>query len=744
MLKVTDNSVEQRPETNARLVAPNFGEGRAIAQGVGNLAQGVADVGGMAAKLEEQYDLAAVKQADAEDLKQIATIRAEALSAEGFDAQAAIGDARIKIEEIRKTRIGQLHNQRQRQMYTDVFNRRSLQIEESFASHSITEQHKAEKSATLARADSYSDLSVDTFGTDAFDDNLATTLNEVANANKGAGAEAIGRQQAKVKSSVYARAISGMIADPEQAEHAQMALEAHAADLLPDDEEKLRRQINPILTENKTSADAGWAYSNDPVPGETKADPLAPTEDGDHYYQPGDQPEPRVAPVPQAKPISPADPLRGKGSVSNTALQHRERGSGNAVDIAAPAGTPIYPPMSGKVIKNWWSQEGGWSVLVEHPNGYVTGYAHMRGQSALHEGQAVEDDTVIGGVGMTGSKATGNHVHYTVRQSKGGPKVDPQAVNWGDTVKPESVSWKEPQLQRYEAEQNNLGRALGRLHDRATAENWSPQRYQRAVEKTRTIAGVQDQLFNQQQDRVYDGALTKVIELGDNFTSTNQIPTFGLLEPRRQLSLQNMADANAKALASGDKIKANGDRFLMLMGMAQSPEFRKQFLSVDLGQEESITPGERTRLFGYQLELQKEPDGQLAGSLGKADYFANRYLPLKSSQNKKGFTPEQRHAFGTRFLHAVERQQGELGRQLKDTELDDVARSLTVDVTRMGDGDKVKSFELQGTGGSIDIPAVFNSIRLEVRAQLSQELRAQGKGDTPRNIVERFLATRSR
>lgn len=726
MLHPVENTVEQRPETRERFAAPDFGGGRAIGQGVANLAQGLQDVGTVGAQLEEQYDLAAVKQADADDLKKITAIRAEALSAEGFDAQAAIGNARQQIDEIRKARLAEMHNPRQRKMYADVFDQRNLQIEESFASHSITETKKAEKSATLARADSYSDLAVDTFGTDAFDANMATTLNEVAQANKGAGPEAIGRQQAKVKSSIFARAISGMIADPDQVDHAQMALEAHAADILPEDEEKLRRQINPIVQDNQTAADAGWAYSGSQAP---SADPLAPTPEAG---------EPKPAPDHMGRPISPADPLRGKGRVTDNAAAHRERGSGNAIDIAAPEGTPIYPPMSGKVAgEPFWTDRGGWQVLIEHPNGYVTGYAHMRSKPALHAGQEVDATMQIGSVGATGH-ATGPHVHYTVRASRGGPKIDPASAAWDSagTVDPKSVAWKEAPLTKYEAEQNNLSTALGRLHERATAENWSPQRYQRAVEKVRQINGVQEQLYNDNQQQQYNSALSTVVDLGDKFTSVSQIKNFGLLDPAHQYSLQNIAQANAKALA-GEGTKANGDRFLTLMGMAQSPEFRSQFLNVDLGKENGITPGERTRLFGYQLQLRKEPDGALAGSLGKADYFANRYLPAKN------FTPEQRRTFGDRFLHAVERQQGELGRPLKDTEQDDIARALTVDVAR-STGGKVKAFELQGQGGQVDIPAVFNSIRPDVRAQLSQELRARGKGDTPRNIVELFLSSRSR
>jgi murein DD-endopeptidase MepM/ murein hydrolase activator NlpD len=733
VLKVNQNSVEQRPATSERFVAPNFGLEQ-IGQGAAALGQGLAQATGNLDDIGKMYDEAAVKQADADDLKRITEIRANALASQGFDAQSAIKDARDQIAEIRNTRLADLHNPRQRQMYTDVFDARNLQIEESFANHSITETKKAEQSATLARADSYTDLSVDTYGTDAFDLNMGTALKEVANANKGAAPDAIARKQAEVRSSIFTRVISGMLADPNSTDVAKLTLDKHAADILPQDEEKLRRALNPLLEEAQTEADAGWAFTDaaKPSDGET---PTAPTEG------PDTPPRPQIK-TPETvttKPISPADPLRGKGRITDDAAAHRERGSGNALDIAAPSGTPIYPPMSGKVVKSWWDAKGGWSVLVQHPNGYVTGYAHLRSKSPFAEGQEVDASSVIGSVGATGD-ATGPHVHYTVRQSAGGPKVDPSAALWGPGgVKANSVAWKEAEPTRYAVEDNSLGRALTRLHDRAAAENWSPHRYQKAVEKVRSIAGIQTQLYNDQQDALYDTALKSVVALGDKLMNRSQIPSFGLLDPKHQVALQNIIDSNVKAAANGDNIKANGPRFLQLMGMAQSPEFRNQFLSVDLMGETGITNAERARLWSNQLELRQQPEGPLAAGLGKANFFVERYMP------KTAFKEDQRRKFSDAFMAAVERQQGQLHRPLTDREMDDIARAQTVEVVRPGGG-VVRAVELRGTGqgGTIDIPKVYNQIAPDVRQRLVDELAQQGKDHSMRAVVEYYLSTRSR
>lgn len=91
----------------------------------------------------------------------------------------------------------------------------------------------------------------------------------------------------------------------------------------------------------------------------------------------------------------------------------------NAVDIAAPEGTPIYAAASGEIII---SQEGGWNggygnyIVIKHSNGTQTLYAHNK-SNAVSVGQKVSQGDVIGYVGHTGRTTgpTGNHVHFEVR-----------------------------------------------------------------------------------------------------------------------------------------------------------------------------------------------------------------------------------------------------------------------------------------------------------------------------------------
>jgi murein DD-endopeptidase MepM/ murein hydrolase activator NlpD len=88
----------------------------------------------------------------------------------------------------------------------------------------------------------------------------------------------------------------------------------------------------------------------------------------------------------------------------------------NAVDLAAPVGTPIFASASGEVIV---AKQGGWNggygsyVVIQHDNGSQTLYGHMS-KVVAYDGQSVVQGQVIGYVGATG-KATGPHVHFEIR-----------------------------------------------------------------------------------------------------------------------------------------------------------------------------------------------------------------------------------------------------------------------------------------------------------------------------------------
>ena len=72
--------------------------------------------------------------------------------------------------------------------------------------------------------------------------------------------------------------------------------------------------------------------------------------------------------------------------------------------------------------------DGAMIVLIAHPGGYVSEYAHLDDTFALppvRTGQVVKVGQVIGFIGLTGI-TTGAHLHYAVM--KDGAPIDPLSL----------------------------------------------------------------------------------------------------------------------------------------------------------------------------------------------------------------------------------------------------------------------------------------------------------------------------
>ena len=97
---------------------------------------------------------------------------------------------------------------------------------------------------------------------------------------------------------------------------------------------------------------------------------------------------------------------------------HKTRGITNThygVDIGAPIGTPIHASASGQVTLSRTGYNGGYGTLVvlKHPNGTETLYAHMS-KLGTSVGAEVAQGETIGFVGSTG-RSTGPHLHFEVK-----------------------------------------------------------------------------------------------------------------------------------------------------------------------------------------------------------------------------------------------------------------------------------------------------------------------------------------
>lgn len=91
------------------------------------------------------------------------------------------------------------------------------------------------------------------------------------------------------------------------------------------------------------------------------------------------------------------------------------------VDLAAPAGTPIYATRAGVVTAATFGSAAGYYVSINHGDGFSSIYMHMS-HYVVYAGQAVSAGQLIGYVGKTGV-ATGNHLHFGI--SYNGMYVNP-------------------------------------------------------------------------------------------------------------------------------------------------------------------------------------------------------------------------------------------------------------------------------------------------------------------------------
>ena len=110
----------------------------------------------------------------------------------------------------------------------------------------------------------------------------------------------------------------------------------------------------------------------------------------------------------------------GSGSRYNPVTGMYENSHG-AIDIGAPAMTPIYAAADGTVVMSTWHDSYGNFVKIDHGNGWSTLYAHQTKRVAK-VGESVSAGDLIGYVGSTGD-STGNHLHFEIRYNDN--RLDP-------------------------------------------------------------------------------------------------------------------------------------------------------------------------------------------------------------------------------------------------------------------------------------------------------------------------------
>jgi murein DD-endopeptidase MepM/ murein hydrolase activator NlpD len=89
----------------------------------------------------------------------------------------------------------------------------------------------------------------------------------------------------------------------------------------------------------------------------------------------------------------------------------------DAIDIAAPRGTPVLAAADGSILKLFLSERGGTTIYqLSTDNKFIYYYAHLdRYAEGLTEGHFAKQGETIAYVGDTGNAGAGNfHLHFSI------------------------------------------------------------------------------------------------------------------------------------------------------------------------------------------------------------------------------------------------------------------------------------------------------------------------------------------
>ncbi|WP_077057824.1 transglycosylase family protein [Streptomyces sp. MP131-18] len=154
------------------------------------------------------------------------------------------------------------------------------------------------------------------------------------------------------------------------------------------------------------------------------------------------EPEPEEAEEPQGERAEePADPAPaysapvggGTGTAYHASGGSWSLGYHTGVDFPVATGTSVKSVTAGEVVSAGWSGSFGYEVIVRHPDGHFSQYAHLSAIS-VSEGQPVGNGQQVGRSGSTGN-SSGPHLHFEIRTGESfGTDIDPLAYLRGNGV----------------------------------------------------------------------------------------------------------------------------------------------------------------------------------------------------------------------------------------------------------------------------------------------------------------------
>ena len=122
----------------------------------------------------------------------------------------------------------------------------------------------------------------------------------------------------------------------------------------------------------------------------------------------------------------------------------------NGIDLRAAINTPVFAIADGKVFNSYYNELGGKQLLVDHADGYRSGFAHLT-KSIVNNGDTVKKGQLIAYTGNTGA-SNAPHLHFTMKQNN--IPLDPEKIDY-EKKKDQSPWW--PGIPLPEPSARNVG-----------------------------------------------------------------------------------------------------------------------------------------------------------------------------------------------------------------------------------------------------------------------------------------------
>lgn len=573
-------------------------------------------------EVQATYDEAAVKklavEVDQRKREILYTGDDPFFNKQGFDAGDARGAVETRFTELREEAMRGAQNDRQRNMLTNVLEKSFSDSLVDVAKHTTSQLNVEWQKQTEARLAGFQQDAVRLYSDpERYADNIAGGLLEIQGAaeRQGWSEERADEAEERFISGVHTSVITGRLT-ADDIDGALAIFDKYRDDLSFNDAQSVQDKLRPAIQYRQAEEDALIALGSVPT------------------SAPDDTPTPGVAADLHTQ-------LKAIESNESSGKQFDRSGkplTSSAGAIGVMQVMPGTAPEAAALAGLKWDAK---RYREDEAYNRALGQAYYKEMLRKFGGDPVKAAAAYNAGPGNASKGTG--VNGAMARARRAGEPD----KWIDYLPAETRDYVDKFQKKTgtsagggsgagsEARKWDLSAAYATLESQAKLESWTPERLERARQRVDEHVRRDEMLDKRRDDSEWDAALGTVDSLGDNFTDVSQIPNFDKLPADRRVQLRNSADANRRALTTGQEVKANGDTSIILGKLAiEQPD---AFLKVDLREYRGkVTAAEYDDLQKSQSRISANPAEQksmLSVISGAITIFATPDLKLSGERN---------------------------------------------------------------------------------------------------------------